>query len=182
MPHEAPGKSAPNVNRPPALTPTPARRLEGQGGICEIMAIALCFLAAACHGVSVASIAVAPTPTVGDDRSVEPVFQVVARVAQGRGLAPWVAPDADKEGWSQCYSAGMFRLYGKVNDGEAQFHMYQFRRFRFSPWADSTKQELLDSLRVHFGKAAVRECSWRVKEPPRASGCPIERATPSGSR
>jgi hypothetical protein len=65
-----------------------------------------------------------------------------------------------------------FLLCGKVLDGEIQFKVYQSKSAQFTPWADSLRRELLDSLRVQFGPERVRECEWHAASVASRSGCP----------
>ena len=134
-----------------------------------IMALMLGDTATSC--LASAAIAVMPASTVSTDSAAPTAFALAARVAARRGLTPFRAPDQDEEAWNACFTRETFFLCGKMYGREIQFEMYQARTPRFTPWADSVRVELLDSLRTRFGAPGVRECEWRISHAPPGSGC-----------
>jgi hypothetical protein len=115
------------------------------------------------------AIAVAPAPAATLDSVARAAFALVERVAARRGLTPQGQGEALRE---TCLVRQSFTLCGQVNGPEVQLSMSQVKTIGFSPWADSLRTELLDSLRVEFGASRVRECKWKWDGNAQRWGCP----------
>lgn len=121
------------------------------------------------------AIALAPSSALPTDTIARLSFEVVTRVAATHRLSPEGTMSPKPHEWPRCFTREAFWLCGKQKDGEVQWHMYQWRTTRFSLWADSVRQELMDSLRVLIGAGGVRECSWRSDVNDAKTGCPAAR-------
>ena len=144
-----------------------------------VRAIAILVMLAPSVGTSCTAfgaLALAPSPAVPTDRIARASFPIVARLAGRYGLA-----GAHGQAWPECFSRETFHLCGKIKDGEVQLRMYQAMTPHFTPWADSLRRELLDSLRLEVGVSAVRECQWRLERDDARSGCPPLAAEPGHS-
>jgi hypothetical protein len=138
-----------------------------------LVAPALVILTAATTCADDAAIAVAPGPAANVESASDRAFAATGAVAGRHRLEPFVASNQAEERWRQCFIRETFILCGKVNAPEVQFYMYQSRTTRFTPWADSVRREMLDTLRTEFGESRVRECEWERWPEERRSGCLI---------
>jgi len=125
---------------------------------------ALIATAAACDPTIGSGIAVAPTPAVGPATLERNVRHTAENVARRNGMEPEDDPDhVEDNGWVQCFHRGGLRLCAKTVGASTQLLLTQFPTFHFTPWADSVRRELLDSLRARFGPDGVRECEWNTR-------------------
>jgi hypothetical protein len=122
----------------------------------------------ACDPLATSAIAVAPQPTAVADSSVQHALALTTRLATRRGFEPYVPEDKGEQGWSDCFARSPLFFCDKVKGQEIQLFMWQ--RVRFTPDAQSFRQELMDSLRA-FGASSVRECEWLSSTRGRETGC-----------
>lgn len=79
-------------------------------------------------------------------------------------MEPEDDPDhVENDGWVQCFHRGGLRLCAKTVGASTELLLTQFPTFHFTPWADSVRRELLDSLRARFGTEGARECKWNTQ-------------------
>lgn len=87
------------------------------------------------------------------------MFALVARLSERSGLTtadPRDANGRNAEQWRACWGRETVRLCGKTSGSNVTFEMRQALATRFSPWAESLRRELVDSLRADYGAASVR--------------------------
>ena len=113
-----------------------------------------------CDPAKYAKFSVAPTAVAASDSSARAeTFALVTRIGMRNGLrmvGPADAAGHNDQGWETCLTRETLFLCGKVSGPEIQFEMRQGMSARFTPWADSLRREIVDSLRSKFGTAAVR--------------------------
>ncbi|HJU70182.1 MAG TPA: hypothetical protein VJ650_18245 [Gemmatimonadaceae bacterium] len=127
---------------------------------------ALAFVSAASVCSTGAAIAVAPLPDANFDSAARTAYALVERVTARRGLEPWDLGQAAVGTGRDltCFSKRSLLVCGEVNAPEIHFTISEVKTIGFTPWADSVRTELLDSLRVEFGAVRVRECEWKRME------------------
>jgi hypothetical protein len=118
------------------------------------------------------ALAIAPSTSMGAEGVRDAVLDIVERIGSRHGVQGFQPDYQPEEHWIRCFTRETFFLCGKLYHGEMQLRIYQARAPRFTPWADSTRLELADSLRTVFGRAQVRECEWRLSAAEEGSGCP----------
>ena len=140
-------------------------RLRSAGRVVVVVVVLSSALGTSCTASR--AIALAPSPAAPTDSIARSSFALVSRLAARRGLV-----SSGGQSWPQCFSRQSLQLCGKVKDGEVQLRMMQAMTPRLRPWADSLRQDLLDSLRVEVGAGGVRECRWLLERDDAESGCP----------
>lgn len=115
-------------------------------------------------------IAVTPAESMPVDSALTRTIELTRRLGESRGLHPYTDPYQSQEHFALCMAHDIYFLCVKSKDGEMQFRIRQSGT-HFTAGADSLNRELVDSLRVAFGAAHVRDCDWRLEAPPRESGC-----------
>ena len=129
--------------------------------IIELAAVAFVSIATVCS--TGAGIAVSLVPGANLDSAARTAYALAARVTARRGLTPYDPPEVNRAGREMtCFAKRSFLICGQVNPPEVQFSISQ-RGSGFSPWADSVRAELRDSLRVEFGAFRVWECKWQTQ-------------------
>ena len=127
---------------------------------------ALAFVSTASVCSTGAAIAIAPLPEANLDSAARTAYALVERVTARRGLEPWDPGEAAVRAGRDltCFAKRSLAVCGEVNAPEIHFTISEVKRIGFTPWADSVRTELLDSLRVEFGAFRVRECEWKRME------------------
>ena len=120
------------------------------------------------------AIAVVPPPGMSVDSTARLAFSVVERVTARYGLKPGDPNEALRRGPKPtCFSERSLLVCGQVNGPEVQFSLSQVKSIGFTPWADSVRTALLDSLRVAFGTFRVHECKYEWDWRAQRGGCPL---------
>lgn len=133
--------------------------------------LVLACAAVACDPIRIGGIALAPSPTAPLDSVSQSAFALTARVAARHGLDRVVPPKEAATEWQQCFGKTGFLLCGELFEGEVQFQLSDWHRSKWSPLADSVRQDLMDSLQAEFGQQHVHECDWRGQPGSRTSIC-----------
>jgi hypothetical protein len=118
------------------------------------VAVGLAATLSTCDPVKKASFGVTPGTAGGRDSSAEAAFGTIARVAGRYGLRevdPADAAGKNEQGWLRCFTVDTVFVCAKRRGPEVQVEMRQRLAGRFSPWADSLRRELVDSLRAPVG-------------------------------
>ena len=150
------------------------RRQRSKSRIIGFATLAFVSTASVCSTLK--AIAVAPPPATRLDSAALTALAVVERVSIRRGLKPHYPGEgvrADRErGERRCFAERSLVVCGEVNSPEVQVTISQVMSIGLSPWADSIRTELLDSLRVEFGASRVRECKWKWDVTAQRHHCP----------
>lgn len=117
-------------------------------------AIVVICTATTCFAVS--SLALLPSPRTTDDLAGSAALPLVERVVAKRQFYKMGADDPNDPSM-RCFARDTLFLCERVRSGHVEFYFRQTGT-RFTPWADSVRREVRDSLRARFGDAAVREC------------------------
>lgn len=124
------------------------------------MVLAFACIISGCDPAKYAKFSVVPPAEATSDSSVPAeTFALVTRIGVRNGLrviAPSDAAGRNEQAWESCLTRETLFLCGKVSGPEIQFEMRQALTAKFTPWADSLRRELVDSLRAKYGSAAVR--------------------------
>jgi hypothetical protein len=136
--------------------------------IASILLLGLPCLATSC--IVTRGIAVAPAESVPVDSALSQTVEMTRRLGERHGLQSYTDPYQSQEHFALCMAHDTYFLCLKSRDGEVQFRIYQSTH-RFTAQADDLNRELVDSLRVMFGAAQVRDCDWRLERAPKPSGC-----------
>ena len=114
------------------------------------------------------AVALSPTPGTGTGLIASTAFPLVERVVTRRQLHT-TAPEDRRDSSMRCFARETLIACGRTTSGRVEFYFRQDQGFK--PWADSVRQEVVDSLRNAFGAAAVQEC-------PRTVECPLPKRSP----
>ena len=136
--------------------------------IAFVLALAVPCVATSC--IVERGIAVTPAESTPIDSTLQQAVALIRRIGERNGLNPYTDPYQSQEHFALCMAHETYFLCLKSRHAEVQFRIYQSMA-RFTARADSLNRELVDSLRVAFGPAHVRDCDWRLERPPQESGC-----------
>ena len=104
--------------------------------------------------LAVSEYALTPRPELSADSARVLARPVVARVAAQFGLQAWGSQN-DSVQPPPCYFRETLILCESVTAGEFRLQFRQARTTKFSPWADSVRNAVVDSLRHQFGSFTV---------------------------
>jgi len=116
-----------------------------------ILALLVVSTATSCSAF--ATYVLTPPANASVDSVSRDAFGVVARVAAARDLRVFEA----KGEYAKCFVRQSFFLCEKLAGSVIEFQIRQGGTAYFTPWADSLRSELVDSLRGRFGPFAVLE-------------------------
>ena len=122
-----------------------------------LMVLSVAFLSTACDPAKYVKFSVAPPAAVASDSGVRAeTFALVTRIGVRNGLRAVAPSGRNDQGWDTCLTRETLFLCGKASGPEIHFEMRQALSARLTPWADSLRREIVDSLRNKFGSGAVR--------------------------
>ena len=127
------------------------------------MPAAFFVVASATTCIASAGVAIAPSPSVPADSVAHTGLGIAAAVAAKFGLEASSPRSPEDTDWLQCFAKETLWLCGKLQGGELQFQFTQAMTTRLTPWGDSVRVALLDSLRSRFGQYSARECEWKYQ-------------------
>ena len=145
-------------------------RLKQLARVAGVRVAAAPLLATSCTAFG--AMALAPSPGINSDSIARGSFRIVGRIAARHGLTDTQPLSDSAPAWPRCFTRETFFLCGKLRGGEVQWRYYQAMTPRFTPWADSVRSEVRDSLRKQIGAGGVRDCKWRLEHDDAKSGCP----------
>lgn len=130
---------------------------------------AVCAACVACDIARTSAIAVEPHPLVMADSSRDLAFSTVRSLALGHGMT--VRSTGNEEHWHECFVRANFTVCDLTTNKGVIVYLSNALSSRWTPFADSTRHELIDVLRSQFGSNAIRECKWRGNPDPMLAGC-----------
>ena len=129
-----------------------------------LAALVVCVGVYACEPIAAAGISVAPRPGTSAESVKGPAFATAELVARMYQMTEETnAEHVTQQGWQECFNRGPVQVCGKSTDSAIQFLIRDFPHRHLTPWADSLRRELFDSLRARFDTQFVRPCEWNVR-------------------
>jgi hypothetical protein len=129
----------------------------------------------ACDPVRSRAVMIVPGPSTAADSVRQAAFALAGRLAAKQGLHPAEpsTPGDLAEGWVECFvgEGHSLSVCGKVIGQDVHFRIMRSMRLRMGARGAALEQELIDSLRVAFPNASIRECQWQSLTDPSKSGC-----------